>query len=171
MDMVAWQRLDQWLRLAMPSVIALFMTLLSVIVWPLPYVGSIMPPLAFIALYYWSTHRPDLFPSSVAFLLGFLNDIINDFPVGVSALLFTVAHQIILRQRRVFAGHSFFMLWAGFALAATALMIGEWVLIALVRWQITPFLPVLMQTVLAIVIFPLPCWILIHLQRATLSAN
>jgi rod shape-determining protein MreD len=166
---VVWQRLDHWLRLAMPSVITLLMTLLSVIVWPLPYLGSVMPPLAFIALYYWSSHRPDLFPSGIAFLIGLLNDIINNLPIGVSAFLFTVAHQLILRQRRFFAGHSFFMLWSGFALASTLLMITEWILIALVRWQPSPFMPVLIQTVLAIVIFPLPCWILIRLQRAALT--
>jgi rod shape-determining protein MreD len=166
-----WQRLDHGLRLAVPSVVTLFMTLLSAIVWPIPYLGSVMPPLAFIGLYYWSSHRPDLFPSGVAFGIGILNDIINGFPIGVSALLFTVAHQIILRQRRIFAGHSFFMLWSGFALTSAALMITEWILIALVSWQIVPFLPVLIQTVLAIVIFPLPCWILIRLQRTTLTAS
>lgn len=166
---VVWQRLDQGLRLAMPSAVALLMTLLSVIVWPLPYLGPVMPPLGFIALYYWSTHRPDLFPPGIAFLLGFLNDIINGLPLGISALLFTLAHQVIFRQRRFFAGHSFFMLWSGFALAAAVLMLAEWFLISLVRWQPSPFLPVLMQTVLAIVIFPLPCWILIRLQRSVLS--
>jgi rod shape-determining protein MreD len=166
---VIWQRLDQGLRLAMPSLVALLMTLLSVIVWPLPYLGPVMPPLAFIALYYWTTHRPDLFPSGIAFLIGLLNDVINGLPVGVSALLFLIAHHLILRQRRFFAGHSFLMLWSGFALAAAALMVAEWLLIALVRWQPAPFLPVLLQTALAIVLFPLPCWILIRLQRAALT--
>jgi rod shape-determining protein MreD len=170
MDIV-WQRLDLWLRIAMPTAVALLMTILSVIVWPLPYLGPVMPPLAFIALYYWSTHRPDLFPSSVAFILGLLNDIIHDLPMGISALLFTLAHQLMWRQRRFFAGHSFFMLWSGFALAATVMMIATWVLIALVRWQPAPFLPVLIQTVLAIVLFPLPCWIFIRLQRTLLSVN
>jgi rod shape-determining protein MreD len=167
---VVWQKLDQILKLAMPSALALLMTLFSVVVWPLPYLGPVMPPLAFIALYYWSTHRPDLFPSGVAFAIGLLNDLINGLPIGVSALLFLVAQQIILRHRRFFAGHSFFMLWSGFALAASILMIAQWVLIGLISWQITPFLPVLIQTVLSIVLFPLPCWILIHLQRAALSA-
>jgi rod shape-determining protein MreD len=168
---VVWQRLDTGLRIVMPAAIALLMTLLSVVIWPLPYLGPVMPPLAFIALYYWTTHRPDLFPSGVAFLIGLLNDIINGLPIGISAFLFTVAHQIILHQRRVFAGHSFWMLWSGFALAAGLLMIAEWILISVVRWQLSPFFPVLVQTVLAIIVFPLPCWILIRLQRAALSAG
>jgi rod shape-determining protein MreD len=61
------------------------------------------------------------------------------------------------------------MLWSGFALAAAAMMVAEWILIAVVDWQIVPFMPVLMQTVLAIALFPLPCWLLIRLQRAALT--
>ncbi|MDR3423809.1 MAG: rod shape-determining protein MreD [Alphaproteobacteria bacterium] len=168
---IFWQRLDAWFRIAMPSATAVLLALLGVVVWPLPYLGPVMPPLAFIALFYWSAHRPDLFPSGVAFLLGVLNDVINGFPLGVSAFLFTLAHQLIWRQRRFFAGHSFFMLWSGFALASALMMVAEWLLIGLVRWQATPFLPVLVQTVLAIVVFPLPCWIMIWLQRSVLSAG
>ena len=170
MDIV-WQRLDRGLRLAMPAAVALLMTLMSVVAWPLPYLGPVMPPLGFIALFYWSSHRPDLFPPGVAFLLGLVNDIVNGLDLGLSAFLFTVAHQIIFRQRRFFVGHSFLMLWSGFALAATALMIAEWVLVGLVRWQAPPLLPALIQTVLAIIVFPLPCWALIRLQRSTLSVE
>ena len=168
---IFWQRLDQVLRNAIPSGIAVIMTLLSVIVWPLPYLGPVMPPLAFIALYYWSTHRPDLFPPGLVFTLGILNDIVQGLPMGVSALLFVIAHQVIIQKRRFFTGHSFFMLWSGFAIAATAMMIAEWLVIAVVRWQVAPFLPVLIQTVLAIVLFPLPCWVLNRLQRAALGVS
>ncbi|MDR3451010.1 MAG: rod shape-determining protein MreD [Alphaproteobacteria bacterium] len=163
---VVWQRLDHALRLAVPATVTLLMTLLGVIVWPLPYLGPVAPPLAFIGLYYWSAHRPDLFPPAVAFGIGIVNDMLNDLPLGVSALLFTLAHQLIFQQRRFFAGQSFLMLWSGFALASAIFMLAEWTLIALINWQIAPFLPVLLQTVLAIIIFPVPCWILIRMQRA-----
>ena len=171
MSDIFWQRLDHGARLSLPFTVTLAMTLLSVVAWPLPYLGSVMPPLAFLSLYYWAIHRPDLFNSGMAFVIGFLNDTISGLPLGVSALLFTVAHQVILRQRRFFAGHSFFMLWAGFALASAALMLFQWGLVALARWQIQPVLPVLMQTVLAIIVFPLPCWVMIRVQRATPSAE
>jgi rod shape-determining protein MreD len=166
-----WQRLDLWLRAATPSASALFMALIGISAWPVPYLGSVMPPLAFIALFYWSAHRPDLFSPSIAFSIGLLNDLINSTPLGLSAFLFTVAHQIIWRQRGIFAGHSFFMLWAGFALAASAMMLAQWILLGVVNWQITPFLPALTQTVLAIIIFPLPCWILIQIQRNIVSPS
>lgn len=166
---LVWQRLDQGLRVMMPSALTVMMTLLSVIAWPLPFLGAVMPPLAFIALYYWATHRPDLLPTGVAFACGLLHDLINGLPLGVSALLFTTAHYVIVRQQRFFAGHSFFILWSGFALSAVALMIAQWLMIGLIHGQITPFLPVLTQTVLAILLFPLPCWFFIIAQRNTLT--
>jgi hypothetical protein len=63
------------------------------------------------------------------------------------------------------------MLWSGFALASALLMLFEWGLISLVWWKIEPLFPVLVQTALGIVLFPLPCWILIRLQRSVLSVN
>ena len=166
-----WQRLDLWLRAALPLFSALLMTLLAVCAAPFPYLESVMPPLGFIALFYWSAHRPDLFPPAFAFATGLLSDIINGGPLGLSALLFTVAQQGIWRQRSLFAGHSFFMLWSGFSLIITLLIFTQWLLIGLLNWHIAPFLPVLVQMILAIIFFPLPCWLFIQIQRSALSQN
>ena len=105
---------------------------------------------------------------SMAFLIGLLNDVLNSLPLGLSALLFVGAHQLILRQRRYFSGHSFFMIWSGFILVTLMVMLAEWLLLCLIRWQSVPVLPVFAQVLLAIVFFPLPCWLFIRLQRAAL---
>jgi len=166
---LVWQRLDQGARLSLPFVTALFCTLLSVIAWPLPHIGPIAPPFALVAVYYWALHRPDVFGAGSAFLIGLLFDLVNFLPPGISAFLFVMAHYIVLRQRRFFIGHSFFMMWAGFALTASAVMGGQWLLVSLVRWQLVPVLPLLLQSLLVILSFPLPCWLFIRLQRAAFS--
>ncbi len=153
----------------MPMAVALVMTLLSVVEWPFPHLGDIMPPLGFIALFYWSAHRPDLFPPAVAFLVGLLNDVVSGLPLGVSAFLFTVANQLLWRQRRFFAGLSFMMLWSGFALSSFILMVAQWSIVGVVNWQAPPFLPIFVQTLLGVALFPLPCWAMIQLQRRLLS--
>jgi rod shape-determining protein MreD len=164
-----WQRFDQGARLTLPFSTAVAFALLSAIAWPLPYLGTVAPPLALIAVYYWAIYRPNLFRPGMAFLIGLLNDALHMLPLGLSALLFVVAHQLVWRQRRFFAGHSFFMLWWGFALTALVVMLASWLLQMLLRWHGMPFGPVLWQTLLAIALFPLPCWVLIRLQRAILS--
>lgn len=166
-----WQRLDNSARAALPFMTTLLFTFLSVLAWPVPYIGIVMPPLALITIYYWAIHRPDLFGPAMAFVIGLLFDIINAFPPGLSALLFVGLHQFVFWQRRFFSGQSFLMLWSGFALTVIAFVILEWLLLAIIRWHMSPLFPVFMQAVLVIFLFPLPCWMLIRLQRSALSTN
>jgi len=166
-----WLRLDQGGRAALPAATVVIAALLGAMVWPLPHFGSVMPPLALMAVYYWSLHRPDLLGSGMVFLVGLLNDVIHRLPLGVSALLFVGAHQILFRQRRFFAGHSFFMMWLGFIITVSAVIIAEWVLLSVLNWHVVPVLPVLVQLLFAIAFFPLPCLLLMRLQRLTLNAE
>ena len=166
-----WQRLDHNGRLALPFLTAVICTLLGSIVWPVPYLGAVVPPLALMAIYYWALHRPDLFRPSMAFAVGLLNDVVNFLPLGLSALLFVLVHQIIFRQRRYFVGHSFFMMWSGFVLTVIAVNILQWAIVGLVRWQVIPIGPILIQILFASAFFPLPCWLLITLQRWTLNLD
>ncbi|MDX2027933.1 MAG: rod shape-determining protein MreD [Alphaproteobacteria bacterium] len=163
---VVWQRLDYGARLSLPFITALLGVLLGVLAWPLPHLGAVAPPFALMMVYYWAIHRPDLFRPWMAFLIGFLNDIVHSLPLGLSALLFVAAHQVIFRQRRFFVGHSFSMIWWGFALTVFLVTLAAWILQNLIAWTFLPVLPAVMQCVLAIVLFPLPCWLLIRLQRA-----
>jgi rod shape-determining protein MreD len=164
-----WQRIEIHARTALPFATGLLCTLLGVVAWPLPYFGAVAPPLALMAVYYWAVHRPDLFSPGMVFMIGLLNDVVHGLPLGMSALLFVAMHQVILHQRRFFAGHSFFMLWSGFAITAFLVMVVEWFLLGLIGWHVLPVMPILMQLMLAIVLFPIPCWLLICLQRAALS--
>lgn len=166
-----WQRLEHGGRLALPLLSVIACALLGSIVWPLPYLGAVAPPLALMAIYYWALHRPDLFRPSMAFAIGLLHDVVNFLPLGLSALLFVVAHQLIYRYRRFFVGHSFFMMWSGFILTVVGTMFLQWLSLCFVRWQMFPVTPVLMQAVFAIVFFPLPCWLLITLQRLALNVE
>lgn len=166
-----WQRLDHGARLCLPFVTALLFVLISATAWPLPYFGQVAPPFALVAIYYWAIHRPDLFGPGMAFFIGLLNDFVHFLPPGLSALIFVAVYQFVLRQRRFFTGHSFFMMWWGFALSMVFATLAEWLLQMLIRWQSIPFGPVFLQALLAIIIFPLPCWILIRLQRGILGAN
>lgn len=164
-----WQRLDHGARCAVPAAVAIIFTLLSVVAWPLPHFGTVTPPLGLIAVYYWAIHRPDLFRPFMACLIGLLHDFLNGLPLGLSALLFVAAYQLVLQQRRYFAGHSFFMLWGGFFFTAVLTGLATWLLLDVWRWSVLPLAPVLMQIAFTVVLFPLPCALLIIMQRMVLS--
>lgn len=166
-----WHRLDHGARHTLPVATTLLCCLFGVVAWPLPYLGTVSPPLALMAVYYWTIHRPDLFGTAAAFLIGLLNDLLNDLPPGLSAFLFVATHEIIYRQRRFIAGHSFFMTWSGFAATTLICFFLEWLMLQMIHWQGIPLLPIFMQAILAIVFFPLPCWLFIWLQRTALSQS
>ncbi len=163
------QRLEQGARRLLPVATALLFVLASVVTWPLPDIGPVAPSLGIIAVYFWAIHRPDLFGLLPAFLLGLLNDIVNFYPPGLSAIVYIAVQQLLVRQRRFFAGHAFYMLWSGFALLMLPVMLGEWILMSLLDGQWMTFLPVFLQAALTVVIFPLPVWALIRLQRLVLT--
>lgn len=166
-----WQRINDIVQAFLPTIVAVFFALISVIRWPLPYFGPVTPSLVLVAVYYWAVHRPDLFRPGIVFLVGLFNDAINSLPLGLSALVFVAVHQLVLTQRRLFVRQSFFMLWFGFVLTMFCAMVGQWLVLSMYNWQIQPAMPVFMQSMLTIAIFPLPAWILIKIQRNFLAHN
>jgi rod shape-determining protein MreD len=162
------QRLDQQARATLPLLSGLLLTLLNVVVWPIPFFGVITPALSLVAVYYWAVYRPDLFTPLMGFALGLIHDSLNGLPLGLSALLFTAIHQLAYAQRRFFVGHPFFMLWAGFALTMVTVAFCQWLLITILQWQRLNPAPIVMQSILTITLFPALAWLLISLQRVVL---
>ncbi|MDD5585493.1 MAG: rod shape-determining protein MreD [Alphaproteobacteria bacterium] len=162
------QRLEQNVRQFLPLASTLLFVLMGAVAWPLPFIGAVSPSLGLVAVYYWSIHRPDLFRPLPAFAAGLMHDVLHFLPPGLTALVFVAVHQLVLRQRRFFVGQTFFMLWAGFALIMLIVMVVEWLILSAFDGRWMAFLPVLLQGLLTIAIFPLPAWLLIRLQRAVL---
>jgi rod shape-determining protein MreD len=163
------QRIDQGARRFLPLLSTMLLMLVSIIAWPLPYVGEIKPSLGLIAVYYWSIHRPDLFRPLGVFALGVLHDAIHFLPLGLTAFIYVAVHQLVLSQRRFFVGHAFFMLWLGFALIMLIVTVGHWLILSALHSQWMTFLPILVQGAITIAVFPLPVWALIYIQRTLLS--
>ncbi len=163
------QRLEQSSRRLIPLACTILFVFLGAVPWPIPHFGSVAPSLGLISVYYWSMHRPDLFRSFTVFAVGVLSDSIHYLPLGLTAFTFVAVHRLVLTQRRFFVGHAFFMLWTGFGLVTLIVMAVHWIAISLLSGQTTAFVPLLIQGLLTITIFPIPAWILIHTQRTLLS--
>jgi len=164
-----FQRLDLGVRRFVPLVTVLAFIFLGAVRWPVPYAGAISPSLGLAAVYYWSIHRPDLFHPVTAFACGLLYDLINFLPFGLTAIVYIGVHQLVLRQRRFFAGQTFYVLWAGFALVALLASAWQWMVVSVYNNLWVPVEPVALQFFLTLAVFPLPAWLLIRLQRVALS--
>ncbi|NTU77258.1 MAG: rod shape-determining protein MreD [Alphaproteobacteria bacterium] len=159
------QKADFVARRLLPLATTFLFVLAGVVAWPLPHLGAVTPALGMIAVYYWSIHRPDLLSLLAVFLFGLLGDAMNGLPMGLTALVYVAMRQLVLSQRRFFVGQDFYMLWSGFALVMIISMVCHWIVLSLYFSSLMAFFPVLIQSMLTIVLFPLPVWVLIRLQR------
>lgn len=164
-----FHRLDLGLRRLLPLGVVVAFIFLNTIPWPLPYFGPIVPSLGLIAVYYWSIHRPDLLRPSMVFACGLLYDYVHFLPFGMTALVYVGVHQLVLHQRRFFVGQAFHMLWAGFAVIVVLVQTAQWLIQSAYDGQWVKLMPVVLQGILTMAVFPLPAWLLIHLQRVALS--
>jgi len=152
-----------------PLTTSLIFILFGTFTWPIPFWGTIAPSFGLSAVFYWSIYRPDLFRPMTVFVLGLLNDVIHFLPIGLSAAVFLSVHQLSYSNRRFFVGQIFYMLWTGFIIASIFSMILIWCVMSIYNGKFVPIIPVIIQNVITIILFPLPAWILIKIQRVFLS--
>lgn len=164
-----WQKLDQTGRNLLPFAVTVLMMLVAMAPTHVPGLAAIAPPLTLISVFYWAIHRPDLLRPSVVFVLGVLQDLLTGMPLGLSALVFTIAYWVVLTQRRFFLGNSFLLLWWGFGMVALSAAAIQWAVYSLTFVTVMGVRPAAFQALLAIAIFPLPAWLLMRLHRAFLS--
>lgn len=154
---VAYQ-FNRLLRGSIPFALAVLMTVLSVVPLGISGFGVITPSFLTIAVFYWSIHRPYLLGAPLCFVLGVLFDFLTGTPLGLTSLILLLVHGMTLSQRRIFLGKSFVLSWFGYALIALIAALVGWLVACLYSLALLPFLPVLFQYVLSLLLFPLLAW-------------
>ncbi len=116
-------------------------------------------------LYFWTIVRPSMFPFWLAFLSGFVVDIMGDNILGVSAFLQVLTALIILKQRRFLYGQPFPSLLAGFMAVAVLFEIARWAVISLAERHMFPIFPAFVSGVISVALFPVTNALLIGAQK------
>lgn len=160
------ERAGQVARGATPSIITLLLVFVSLMPLNLPDSEIIMPPLALMAVFYWSIYRPDLMPAAVAFLAGLLFDMLSGGPPGLHAFAFVVVQAVAASQRGFFLGKVFPVEWLGFCLVAMGTFLVLWALGSLYVGAIVNGSAVAIQALLTITLYPIMTWIMIRARRA-----
>lgn len=158
-------QLDGLIRRIVPLLLCLICLILGIALTTIPGVAGIPPLLGLIAIYYWSVHRPDLLPLPLLFLLGLLADAMLRLPVGLSSLTYIGLAQLVHSQRHIFIDQSYLTLWFGFLVVLTAAQLLQWGLLSMFYREILPLLPLLLQSILTLMLFPLLVWPFSLLQR------
>lgn len=146
----------------MPFALTLGLILVGAIPFYIPGLQSVAPSLPFIAVFYWTLHRPDLMPPSAAFVVGLFQDILSGAPIGTGAAVLVVLHATVHSQRTFFHGKSFAVLWLGFAVAAIAAAALSWLIMSAMSLTLVDGSSVMLQAVTTIGCFPLLVRLLWH---------
>jgi rod shape-determining protein MreD len=123
------QRMDVFSRQLVPCASTMALAIVGVVPLHIPRFDSVTPSLSLIAVFYWTLYRPELIPVWTVFVLGVVQDALAGLPLGVSACTLTVAHAIVVAQRRFLTGKSFGIVWLSFTFVVLATVALGWTLV------------------------------------------
>lgn len=164
-------RILQWARSLVPITTTALLILVAELPLPLPFYGVAAPWLPLMGVYYWSILRPDLMPRSAVFAVGLLQDFLMGTPLGLSAVIYLLAHAALVTKRRFLVGRPFWIFWWGFALVALAGTVLAWALVSLLNGTLIRLPTLVFGLFVTIAAFPMIAWLMLQAQRATLSAS
>jgi rod shape-determining protein MreD len=139
----------------LPLILALALVVLVNL--PVSLTGRLFPApiLALAAVYYWVLVRPDLMPPGAVFIVGLLEDVLSGGPPGLWAAGFLAAYFVADRQRETLAGLSGIGAILGFAGSMLFAALTAYGLAFAVYWRSPPVAPLLLETIITVLFYPL----------------
>lgn len=112
------QALNDILRVAFLYLVLIFLMMLMMSNWVLPYFSVIKPEILLIIVFYWTLYRPGIMPYWVMFLFGLILDLVNPvLPIGTHSLSFLIIAGLLRPRRRMLMGQPFMMVWIAFIIS------------------------------------------------------
>ena len=160
------EKLDHVWRYVLAHALTLYLLLMGLISFSLPFAWQAKPYFLLMPIYYWAIYRPTLLPPMLIFALGVVTDLILHSPqVGVTAILYLAAQWIVRGQRVYFMGQPFIMIWLGFCLTALGFGFAQYALFSILSFNVPALSPILVSIVMSIFLFPFVAFILNHLHK------
>ena len=151
-DWTQWA--DRTLRGAIPVTVTVVLVFAGSLPWRLPAFVEVTPAFAPMAVFYWTIYRPERFPYAATFGIGVLQDLLSGTPLGMTALVLLTVQGVVASQRTFFRGKPFLVIWWGFSLTMPAVGLLSWIIGSACFGAIVPPLPIVVQVILTLLIFP-----------------
>lgn len=158
-------QIGEFLRLATPALISLLLLAVSIAPWR-PFDAPLAGFLVTAAIFYWSIYQPEAMTPWAAALIGFAADLLGLAPFGLSMIVALVVAGSAQLWRRELADASFMLVWMAFAATAMLTFFVAWTMAALVLEQWPNPWPLVLQTVVNIMLYPLLTLLFGRLQHA-----
>jgi len=154
-----WRALDQVARRLVPFALSVALLLLAIAPMTSPGFMRTGPMITLLCVYYWAVHRPDTMGYVEGFVLGLLEDVLMNTPLGVSSLLLMVTQLVVLTQYRFFVGKPFLVTWWALALVTLAAILVKTLAIALLSGTVVAPGPLLVSYGLTLMLYPVLHWL------------
>ncbi len=110
-------------RISLPGVLGLFCIFLQGLNWNVAGLAMFPPDILAIILFFWGIHGPRMVPVWMGFALGLVLDLLNGWPLGLSAIGYLIIIGFVATQRKTLMRDPFLFIWGSFG------FIYAWVLI------------------------------------------
>jgi rod shape-determining protein MreD len=137
-----------------PLVLCLALLFLTILPYQVPFLHMVTPSFALIGVYFFTVKQPELMPMGAAFLLGIIPDLWSGGPPGIQALMLILTRIFLIDQRRFIVGRSILVAWLAFGLVALLWGFFSWILASLYLGHALNLVPVIVQVLITIAIYP-----------------
>ena len=169
MKLTVWQRLDLFSRQLTPFLFTILLIFISSVPYEIPNLGRVMPLLSLIAIFHWGVYRAELLPNYAVFFIGFFQDVLSGVPIGVHTLIYILAYNLILTQKRFFARKSFYIIWLGFSIVSAGVMFILWGLVSILNGVVLDFVPIISQYGIGVGMYPIISYAFSRWQQVILQ--
>ncbi|MDD2876129.1 MAG: rod shape-determining protein MreD [Acidiphilium sp.] len=160
-----WRGLDRAARHVLPAASIAFAIIALAMPGLIPAQPEVRVGFVVASVYFWSLYRPASLPAPVVALLGVLLDLLGASPLGMWAVLLLLEQATIGVVRRSLVRQSFLIVWLVFAAFVVTLTFAEYLVRGVLELSLLPPEPIIMQAVIAILIYPVIAVALIRAHR------
>lgn len=160
-----WRALDRAARHALPAASIAGAIIVLAIPGLIPAEPAFRAGFVLASVYFWSLYRPASLPAPVVALLGLLLDLLGASPLGLWCVLLLLEQAAVGAIRRPLVRQGFPIVWAVFAAFVAAIAIAEYLSRGILGLFLLPPGPIVMQTIIAILVYPLLAVALISAHR------
>jgi rod shape-determining protein MreD len=166
-----WRRLDLASRYAWPAAMLVFGLLTLGLPFGLPGQAELRPVYAMGCVYFWSLYRPSSLSAPTVAFAGLLLDLLGMSPLGLWAVLLLLLQGATILSRRNLIPRPFLLNWLAFSALATTLSCLAWAVQSALALSLLPTLPVAVQSLAAIGLYPLLAGFFIRAHRGPAAAE
>lgn len=159
------ENLSYYLQRMLPlisSLVFLFITYIPMDFFPF---NNIRPAVALVCIYYWLIHRPDLFNLVSVYIIGLVDDIISNVPLGTNIFSVLVLYVLVSNLSRFFNGKPFVITWYGFAALSLVAFLTKWLILSVYYSQFLPLSIVFFSFLVTVAFYPFLSLILAFVQN------